>query len=159
ESKQLPSLLEWLNIVGRTDRSRWSESQRRMMRAASRRHLARLFAGAAAVLGVAVLAATLVAASRRQQQEVTARGLVEALFKADMAHVAGMRAELSSLPGDWRSRLASVALSESAPAERRLRSSLALVRDDPRCVGFLVRRLLDAGPQEFTLILRELESR
>jgi serine/threonine protein kinase/formylglycine-generating enzyme required for sulfatase activity len=159
ESKQLPSFLEWLNIVGRTDRSRWSEPQRRMMRAASRRHLARLLAGAAAVLGVAVLAAALIAASRRQRREETARGLVEALLKADLAHVAGTRDELSSLPGDWRTRLGSIALNDSSPVEKRLRASLALVRDEPRCVGFLVHQLLDADPAEFTLILRELRWR
>ena len=39
ESKQLPSLTEWLSISWLTNRKQWSESQRRMMQKAKKVHL------------------------------------------------------------------------------------------------------------------------
>ncbi|MHB8865160.1 MAG: formylglycine-generating enzyme family protein, partial [Pirellulaceae bacterium] len=54
ERRQLPSLLEWISIRMLTRRSRWTAGQRRVMRAASRRHLRSLLIVAALLVVILV---------------------------------------------------------------------------------------------------------
>jgi serine/threonine protein kinase/formylglycine-generating enzyme required for sulfatase activity len=157
EAKQLPSLLEWLAIVGRTDRAQWSESQVRLMRVASRRHLARLGICLAALVAVATLVGSLYGLWRQERREELADHLVDQLLVADVTRVASVADQLENLPGAWRSRLERVAEDESAPAAERLRAHLAIVRRRPESAPFLVERLLKAAHDEFEAILPALE--
>jgi eukaryotic-like serine/threonine-protein kinase len=157
EAKQLPSLPEWLTIVRRTNRAHWSEAQRKMMRAASRRHLGRVATGLAALAALAVLATALYGLWRQHRREELASHLVDQLLVADLTRVDDVADQLDNLPGLWHSRLERIAADESAPPSERLRAHLALVRDNPPSVAFLVRQLLDAPPGEFAAILLALE--
>ena len=65
-ARRLPSLLEWLTIVGLTRPGGWSEDERRMMRAATRHHLLR---AAAAVLIAGGLAWAVVAHRARERAD------------------------------------------------------------------------------------------
>ncbi len=156
EAKQLPSGLEWLTILGRTDRAHWSEPQRRMMRAATRRHTGRIMAGAAALAAVAVLALGLRAQWQQQRQQDRADRLVDQLLVADEARVADVAAQLDKLPGPWRSRLERIAQDGGHDESERLRAHLALVRTSPESVPFLLRHLLRAAPAELSAILQAL---
>jgi hypothetical protein len=157
EAKQLPSLLEWLAIVGRNNRAHWTEAQRRLMRVASRRHLAGLATGVAALAAVAVLVVGLLGLWHRRQEEQLADHLVDVLLKADVTCVASVADQLHGLPGEWRSRLERIAADESSPDAERLRAHLAIVRDHPRSAPFLVERLLESPPGEFEVILQGLQ--
>ena len=64
EGRQLPSLLEWFSIRLLTRRSRWTAGQRRVMRAASRRHLRSLLAVAALLLVILVAGSEVTAVTR-----------------------------------------------------------------------------------------------
>jgi serine/threonine protein kinase/formylglycine-generating enzyme required for sulfatase activity len=158
EAKQLPSFMEWLAIVGRTDRTQWSESQRRLMRAASRRHLTGLATGLAALVAVAFLAAGLYGLWRRQRQEELADHLVNRVLVADVTRVADAADQLDSLPGTWRSRLDQIAADDSAPEAERLRAHLVIVRTRPDIVPFLVEQLLQVTPAEFAVISQALQT-
>src|SRR5439155_14326448 len=54
ENRQLPSLLQWLQIRWWTAKTNWTPAQRKMMRKATRWHLARAFLATAAVLMLVV---------------------------------------------------------------------------------------------------------
>ncbi len=64
EPRRLPTMPEWLMVVGLTRRRDWSEDERRMMRAATRHHLIR----AAATVLIAVGLAWAFAAHRAREQ-------------------------------------------------------------------------------------------
>jgi serine/threonine protein kinase/formylglycine-generating enzyme required for sulfatase activity len=157
EAKQLPSLLEWLTIVGRTDRTHWSISQQKLMRAASRRLMARLAAGLAALAAVAVLVLALYALWHQRRQEEWASHLVNQLLLTDVTRVAEVAEQLDGLPGTWRARLERMAGDDSSPHAERLRAHMVLVRDHPGSVAFLVGQLLEARPAEFKAILGVLQ--
>jgi serine/threonine protein kinase/formylglycine-generating enzyme required for sulfatase activity len=157
EPKQLPSQLEWLAILWRTQRAHWSVSQRRMMDVATRRHAAVLVGNLAliAVVAVVVLAARWLWLENRQHEQ--ADQLVDRLLVADMSRVAGTIDELERLPGDWRSRLARIGADDGRPASERLHAHLALVRWDAHSVPFLVEHLVESEPDEFAVILQALQ--
>ena len=157
EAKQLPSVLESLAIVARTDRSHWSEPQRRMMRVVSRRHTARVFACAAALAAAVMLAVGLYGLWNRHRQEELASHLVDQLLDADVTRVAAVADQLAMLPGAWRSRLLVLANDDKARPPERLRTHLALVRENPQSVPFLVDQLLESTPVAFAAILKALQ--
>ena len=64
EGRQLPSLLEWFSIRLLTRRSRWTAGQRRVMRAASRRHLRSMLAVAALLLVILLAGSEVTAVTR-----------------------------------------------------------------------------------------------
>ncbi|MHB8969851.1 MAG: protein kinase domain-containing protein [Pirellulaceae bacterium] len=64
EGRQLPSLLEWISIRMFTPRSRWTAGQRRVMRAAGRRHLRALLAVAGLLLVILVAGSEATALTR-----------------------------------------------------------------------------------------------
>ncbi|HEY1380108.1 MAG TPA: SUMF1/EgtB/PvdO family nonheme iron enzyme [Gemmataceae bacterium] len=156
EAKQLPSVVEWLTILWRTRRDRWSEPQRRMMRVATRRH------GAAILGGVAVAAAAVLVAGglwrqwEAHRQREQADRLVDQLLVADLSRVADLAKQLDDLPGPWRPRLERVAADEGRDPDERLRAHLALIATHPDSVPFLTRHLLGADSAEFAVIVRAM---
>jgi serine/threonine protein kinase len=158
EAKQLPSFLEWLAIVGRTNRAHWSAAQRKLMRVTSRRHLAGLGTAVAALAALAVLSVALFARWHRHRQEEQASHLVDQLLVADVTRVAALTEQLDDLPGPWRFRLRRISADSSAPYPERLRAHLAIVPENPGSVPFLVRELLRATPVEFKAILYALRA-
>lgn len=158
ETKQLPTLLEWLVIVGRTHRAHWSQGQRQMMRVASQRHLTAIGTGLASLAAVVLLSVCLASMWRQHRLEERADKVVDQLLVADVSQVAALADQLDRLPGAWRSQLERIAAGESSPPSEQLRAHLAIVRHNPQSVPFLVQRLVEAGPVEFAAILEALQT-
>jgi eukaryotic-like serine/threonine-protein kinase len=159
EVKQLPSGLEWLTIIWRTRRARWSVAERRLMTVATRRHVRHMAAGAAAMALIALLAVGFRGQWRRLRDQETADHLVNQLLVADVSRVADVAAQLDKLPGDWRSRLEAVASDSHRDNAERLRAHLALARHDSESMPFLIEQLSTPLPHEFVAIRTALEPR
>jgi serine/threonine protein kinase/formylglycine-generating enzyme required for sulfatase activity len=158
EAKQLPSALEWVSIIERTDRARWSDPQRRMMRVASRRYIRRFAGVVGAVAAVVVLALGLHGQWRSYLKREQADHVVDQLLVADVSRVTDLATQLEELPGAWRERLEAVTADGPHDDSTRLRAHLALVRTRPESVPFLIRKLVQARPGEFAAILQALEA-
>jgi eukaryotic-like serine/threonine-protein kinase len=151
ETRQLPSLAEWLAISVYTLKARWSERERAMISAATRHHLAR---GAGALLVVALL----VVGAAWGYQVFQARALVERLRAAEIAHVPGIVRELGPFRR-WAGRtLSDIASDAARPRPERLHASLALVHWDRANAQALIAPLLEGDPDEVRVIGEELLS-
>ena len=159
EVKQLPSGLEWLTIVGRTRRARWSEAERRLMAAATRRHVKRVGIGAAAIAAAIFLALGLREQWQHNHDQEHAGQLVNKLLVADLARVADVADQLDNMPGDWRSQLESVASDSTRSNAERLRAHLGCGAHNPEISPFLIAQLMAASPVEFSVIQKALEPR
>jgi serine/threonine protein kinase/formylglycine-generating enzyme required for sulfatase activity len=157
EAKQLPSFLEWLAILGRTNRAQWSDLQRKMMRVASRRHLIRLATSVLAAAAILIFSYGLYVSWRHKRQEDLASNLVEQVLVADITRVGTVADQLEMLPGPWRSRLEGIANDNSMPHSERLRAHLAMVRRNSQSAPLLVQELLVSAPREFEVILEALQ--
>jgi len=152
ENRQLPSFLHWIGLLWFTERKSWTESERTMMRKATRHH---------ALHGVILLAGLLLASAlgigileqiNERQQAATAAGLVKRLLDANISQVPGIIVEMEN----QRPRIDALLKEENARAADRspqkLHTSLALLPVDPAQAGFLYNRLLVAMPQEVPIL-------
>ena len=71
ESKQLPTLLEWIGINWLTDHKRWTEKQRTMMRSATRMHMTRVGLTTVLVVGIPSISLKAYAALSRQNATIS----------------------------------------------------------------------------------------
>jgi serine/threonine protein kinase/formylglycine-generating enzyme required for sulfatase activity len=147
ENRQLPSLLQWLQIRWLTQTKNWTGPQRKMMRKAGRYH-----AGRGLILAVLLLAATLVGREIRRANH--AAELVRQLVTAtDVADVPGILQEIDAYR-PWANQLLKEANENAKPdSPQRLYTSLALLPVEPTQAQYLYDRLLDAEPQVARLIL------
>jgi serine/threonine protein kinase len=151
ETRQLPSLAEWLAISVYTRPARRSERERAMMSAATRHHLAR---GGWSLL----VAALLLAGAAWGYQAFQARALVERLRAAEIAHVPAIVRELGPFRR-WAARpLDAIATDTARPGPERLHALLALVHWNRTDAQSLVGPLLEGGPEEVRVIAEELTS-
>jgi len=148
EARQLPSWWEWARIRLLTRPSAWSEPQRRLMRAAGRRHLWR-------AIILCVLATIVASVGREIYGRYHAAVTVDRLLSAETADAPDVVRQLRSYYRWARPRLVA-ALDESDP-RKRLHASLALWPVDASQIGLLRARLLDAGPDECRAICDALE--
>jgi serine/threonine protein kinase/formylglycine-generating enzyme required for sulfatase activity len=152
ENRQLPSLLQWLQIRWLTSRTSWSTQQRTMMQRASGYHAARAIA-LFLVLSLATFAGLAIRRQVIEQRNATlAAALVERVLDAETEQVPVAIAELAGYRR-WVDPLLR-AESDKAPANSRekLHASLGLLPTDPTQVDYLVRRLLDAEPHDVVVI-------
>jgi hypothetical protein len=154
DSRQLPGWWEWLNILLWTQSRNRTESQRRMLWFATRRHL---FQAACLVLAATLLGWILTEVYRGP---VTADRLVRALASAEIEGVDSIIDELDGCRRWADPKLRTLARESSTPKER-LRASLALFPVDPGQVAYLERRLLEVGqdslgPDEAFVIVKRL---
>ena len=145
ENRQLPSLVQWLQIWWLTQKKHWTPPQRQMMRRANRCHVVR-------GLLVAVLVALLGWGSYEGYHWTQAEKLVEAIVSADTTDVPHFVERLTPYRRWANPRL--VRYTQEAPesAKEHLHASLALVPVDGGQREYLYRRLLDAGPTELAVI-------
>jgi len=163
ENRHLPSLLEWASIRTLTEKKKWTEPQRKLMRKAGRVHgvrssIALTFLIVASVIGVTIRHSILedreiVQARNIEQQNLTrAEGLVESLLKADTAQVPVIIADMT-VYRKWANPKLSEAFDQSSEnSKERLHASLALLPVDPTQVGYLKRRLFAADPEDIVVI-------
>ncbi|HKB41193.1 MAG TPA: hypothetical protein VKD72_32500, partial [Gemmataceae bacterium] len=149
DSRQLPGWWEWLKILLWTRSRNWTPPQRRMLRAATRRHLLQAV--------VLLLAATLVGwvLAEVYRGPVKADHLVRALASADIQGVDQIIDELATCRG-WADPKLRALVAEPPSAKVKLHASLALLPGDPGQVAYLEEQLLQVGPDEALVIARRL---
>ncbi len=165
ESRHLPAWWEWLTIRLLTRKEGWTPSQATMMRAATRYHALRGVALAVVLLAVTLLGLGVRGRSIEQDKATHARGLVRQVLDADIAQVPSIVTEMDGYrrwtdpllrdayaEADRAGREAATEAEKARAAGRQLHASLALLPVDGGQVEYLYGRLLDAGPQDGTVI-------
>ena len=152
ENRQLPSLLQWLQIRWWTQKKNWTPQQQKMMGQASRYHAVRT-AITAVLLAVATFTGLTIRDQVVEQQKATlAKGLVDALVNADMAQVRAIVDQMADYR-QWTDQHLRDENGKAADKSRQqLHTSLALLPVDPAQVDYLYGRLLDAEPQHVAVI-------
>ncbi len=145
ENRQLPSLLQWLQVRSLTRSKSWTPPQRQMMQQAGRYHLR---CAALLLLFLSLLGWGTWEVHGRMQ----AAGLVRALATAETAAVPDLLARLQPYQHWAEPRLDYMANHPESDRER-LHAGLALLGHDPGQEEFLLEQLLKARPAEF-LVLR-----
>jgi eukaryotic-like serine/threonine-protein kinase len=157
--RRLPSILEWLSIRFLTRRIRWTTPQRRMMAAATRRHLARV---GMLIVCLALGVATFTYVQRRQKSLFRAeqdRAAAEQLLVADAFRVPEMLRELDARASTTvRQLLEPAASSEEPDGDKRLRAQLFMAPHSQAARVALLESLLTVGPAEHRIITERLAS-
>lgn len=149
ESRYLPSLLEWVRICRRTDRTHWKDSQRQMMRKATQRHCMRLaFLGLAAIVAVSV-GISLFHLSEQRKDGAESSRLVDGLLKAETSQVGSFIVELRDYQAFADDDLKAAYRSSADGSNAKLHAGLALATHDESVVGFLAERLLRVSASQF----------
>jgi hypothetical protein len=152
ENRQLPSMLQWLQIRWLTAKQSWAPPQRKMMGKAARLHALR---SALVALLLALIAATGLNVREHvveREKATRAAGLVQSLLKAETAQVPGILDDLSEYRR-WADPLLKEENDKAAVNSRRkLHTSLALLPVDDSQANYLKNRLLDAEAGEVSVI-------
>jgi formylglycine-generating enzyme required for sulfatase activity len=152
EKRQLPSLLQWLQIRWHTSKKNWTPPQRKMMRKAERHYALR-----AGIVAVVLALATFTGLAIRDRVEEKqsanhAAGLMQAILNADIAQVPAIVDQMTEYR-QWTDPLLREENSKAADKSRqKLNTSLALLPVDASQVKYLKDRLLDAEPGEVAVI-------
>jgi formylglycine-generating enzyme required for sulfatase activity len=152
ENRQLPSLLQWLQIRWHTKKKNWTPPQRKMMGKAGQFHAVR-----AGVVAVLVAVATFTGLTIRdrveeKQKASHAAGLVQAVLNADIAQVPAIVGQMTEYR-QWTDHLLREENSKAADKSRqKLHTSLALLPVDASQVKYLKDRLLDAEAVEVAVL-------
>jgi serine/threonine protein kinase/formylglycine-generating enzyme required for sulfatase activity len=149
ENRQLPSLLQWLQIRWHTSKKNWTPPQRKMMGKAGKYHAVR-------VVVVALILALLGLGSREGYGRLEGRRLRDRLLESTTADVPGIVREMNPYRRwvDPLLRDASSQAEKDNDARKQLHASLGLLPVDSGQVEFLYGRLLQGQPQE-VLVIRE----
>ncbi|HKI32519.1 MAG TPA: SUMF1/EgtB/PvdO family nonheme iron enzyme [Gemmataceae bacterium] len=150
ESRQLPSLPQWLSIRLLTRKKDWTPPQRHMMRRAGRYHLLRGLAVAAALL-------LLLGIGWEVHGRLRAQALMDNLLRAPTEDVPAVVNDMAPYRR-WLDESLHQAYAEAesnGDARKQLHASLALLPGDGGQVDYLYGRLLAAEPQE-VIVLREM---
>ncbi len=142
EKRQLPNVIEWISIRGLTAAHSWSDSERRMMRAARRHYLARLAL-------VAVLAIFAIRLAYDVNGRLHAGALTRGLMNAQEDAVLGFANQLQPYLRWARPELEEVAGRDAqtrADRQQQLHAQLALVAMDDAYVREVYAKLLGAEP-------------
>ena len=152
ENRQLPSLLQWLQIKRFTQQKSWTALERRMMARAGKLHVLRGVVAAALVIAASTVGWLINARVIDQRNATRAAGLVQALLNADTVQVPGIVAGLAEFR-PWADPLLKQEQGKSTEKSRqRMHASLALLPVDSGQAAYLLDRLLEAEPQEVPVI-------
>jgi len=152
ENRQLPSLLQWLNIRWWTQKKNWTPPQKKMMAKAGKYHAMRgLMVGV--LLAVATFTGLTIRDQVEEQRKAThAAGLVQAVLNAETAQVPDIIGKIVGYR-QWTDPLLREENDQAATKPRqKLHASLALLPVDATQVAYLHGRLLDAEPHEVPAI-------
>jgi hypothetical protein len=152
ESRHLPSWWEWATIVLLARRPFRTETQRRMMTAATRYHAARGLAALAVGLVLALAGVAVAARVEDHSRAVQAHGLVAQLLAADIAQVPAVVEALAPFRRWTDPELVRVVDDPERPERERLRARLALLPVDESQLGPLLAHLPAAGPDELLVL-------
>lgn len=154
ENRQLPTLLQWLQIVLLTDSRKYSPGEQKMMRRATRYHLFRalLLTGAMTVVGLAGY--QIFCWSR-------ANSLYDGLMSASTAEVSDWIDKIAFYPSWVKPRLRMAIASTDNP-DHLLNASLALLALDEKQgdsvqVEYVFARMLEARPEQVRILCQRLK--
>lgn len=160
QHQYLPNWRENVSIRAFTDKSKWTEPERRMMRSAGWVHGIRtavvtaviactIFGGIAIRNSVERARLEQVAQKQEELNDAEATRLVEGLLKADTAQVAGFVDNLQPFR-DWARDDLTAAFKESSDASNeKLHAALAMAHEDSSVKPYLQERLLTVTPMQF----------
>jgi hypothetical protein len=151
ENRQLPSLLQWLQIRWHTRKKNRTPQQRKMMGKAGTYHAVR-------VVVVALILALLGLGSKEGYGRLEGRRLRDRLLEATTVDVPGIVREMNP----YRRRVDPLLKEsytqalENNDSRKQLHASLALLPADSGQVEYLYERLLKGEPQEVVVIREAL---
>jgi serine/threonine protein kinase/formylglycine-generating enzyme required for sulfatase activity len=151
ENRQLPSLLQWLQIRWLTAKKNWTPPQKKMMRRATRHHVGRGLAVAAILVLLGLL-------GWEGYGRLEGRRLRDRLLESTTADVPGIVQGMAPYRR-WVDPLLQDAFAQAqteGDARKQLHASLALLPADAGQVAYLYERLLEAQPQEVLVIRQAL---
>lgn len=157
ENRHLPSFLEWASIRTLTEKRKWTEPQRKMMGKAGR--VIGLYSG---LTGIAVLlivcVGLLIAVQIEERLNANyAKALVESLSAANTSDMEKLLVDISEYQQWATPLLKEIVADEKSSPTAKLHASLAMVKNDPSQVSFLLRQLLVAEPDDVPVIVSFLE--
>jgi formylglycine-generating enzyme required for sulfatase activity len=147
ENRQLPSLLQWLQIRWLTQKKNWTPPQRKMMRRARWHHALR-------GLVVIALLSLIGWGAYEVQGTLKAHALLDSLLRAETTQVPNIVTDMPRYRR-WLNPLLRDAYQEAEAnnePRKQLHTSLALLPVDPGQVDYLYGRLLDATPNDVPVI-------
>jgi formylglycine-generating enzyme required for sulfatase activity/tRNA A-37 threonylcarbamoyl transferase component Bud32 len=156
ERRQLPSLLEWASICIFTDWRRWTETQKRMMRSATRYYLTRL---SLVVVMVVVLGQSWLYLRQQAAAEIKRLHDADQVAQLRLAPIRSTLNLIEEMEKDWPfyEPLVRDALQDpQLDSTQRRNLRLAMVHCDPRQVEPLMQHLLHCRPDEVMVIRRRL---
>jgi serine/threonine protein kinase len=151
-TRQLPSPLEWLDIICFTKARSWSGAERQMMRAATRHYAVR-------ALGALLVLAIISIAILEYRRGVRTSGLISNLLVADTGQVLPILNELDGERGRTARDLERIATDSARPPKERLHASLALLPWSEAHDEYLFDQLLVSEPDELIVITERLRTR
>lgn len=149
DKRALPSWFEWLQIQFLTDDSRWTNAQKSVIAAASRRALIGTMA-LFAVIG------TVVFSLHEYNGRVKTDALVNQLATAKVEDAPAILLKLKAYDSWSLPRLQSLRSSSAANSQAGMFAAVALLPTNPEEAVFLRQRLLTCRPQEQPLLLEAL---
>jgi serine/threonine protein kinase/formylglycine-generating enzyme required for sulfatase activity len=158
ENKQLPTLVEWLQIRHWTEPTDWKPHEKGVMQQATRHYVQRLSMAAAVLALVALAGSFMWREMLRQREEIEIAKLVNTLTKAEPGQIPDIIEKLDANPEVAAGFLAPLlSANPTTPDERqaRLHAMLASVSRDPSLVEPLEEEFL-TGKVEYVLPIRHI---
>jgi serine/threonine protein kinase/formylglycine-generating enzyme required for sulfatase activity len=151
ENRQLPSLLQWLQIRWLTQKKDWTPPQRTMMRKATRYHIVRGVLAAVVVLLLGL-------AGGEGYGRLKAQHLRDRLLEANTGDVPGIVQDMVAYR-HWVNPLVQEAYTHAEQdhdPRKQLHASLALLPEDPGQAEYLYGRVFHATPVELVVLSKAL---
>jgi serine/threonine protein kinase/formylglycine-generating enzyme required for sulfatase activity len=156
ESKQLPTLVEWLQIRRFTDSAKWRSNELAVMRAATRHHLRRVAMGGAMVTLLAIVGISFKRWNNARLSDREAENLAARIEIIDFAKLADELPKAAALRGIIEPKLQAAWDKAGPDSQERLKLSLGLLAFDSKQVDFLLNRLQTAEPPYAKILIDEL---
>jgi serine/threonine protein kinase/formylglycine-generating enzyme required for sulfatase activity len=156
EHRQLPSLLQWIQVRWLTAKKNWTPPQKKMMAKAGRYHVVR---GMVVSVLLMVVTFTGLAISNQvvdQQKATHAAGLVDSLLKADIAQVPAVVSDLNAYR-EWGDPLLRTKIDEATDGSTaKLVLALALLPVDDSQIDYLREQLPVCTLDQFPVVRKAL---
>lgn len=158
ETRQLPSLWEYLSIVGLATRQKWTQAERQMMAMANRFYGLRFLLGCVVLIGIAASGIIIRQQIRDAGHRTRVSGLVDQLLIAEVTDVPEIAMLLESEPPRHLELARTIADDPSRPASDRLRCNFVLAKVTGDRASLLARDAMGSSLPMLRLIRNRLES-
>lgn len=152
ERNRLPSVVEWVSISLLTDRRRWNDTQRRMMRSASRYYSSRAWL---VILGLVLFALGVFQWSGTRRTA----GFLRQLETSQVGRLGEVIDDLDRHRRWSKSRLQKLVHSAEDNTPLKLRAALALMRIDGSQSKYVLEQVSASSPPTLAVIANELLNR